>query len=477
MITDLLLRSLLPDSDDFPTPTTAALGFDYEGANIYTTLTDAGNAARIAYYAVDRLASVGGKWRYFDGQRWAEDESNEALRLALDAHTRIGNEATGLDQAEAKAIFSWAKSSLSHLKLKASLGIALAHLAMRQKDFDMDGMLVNCENVTVNCETGEARKHDPLDYITKLAPVTFDPEVECFFWHSCLDKWLDGNENLIRWVQKALGYSIVADVSEQVLFFLHGSGANGKSTFLQTILSVLGDYADQAPPSLLIQKQNNGLPVEIADLRGLRFVSTVEVEQGRRFAEVLLKQLTGGDRVRARRWFENYQSFEPTWKIWLAANHRPSVRGTDHAIWRRLALIPFTVQIPQSEQDPHLLEKLRSEKSGIFNWILEGCQLWLKEGLAPWPNEVQAANDEYRTEQDILGLFLSECTIEGADVPEKAGKLYSTYKDWADSNGHKAENNTVFKEQMLARGYSHKRTKAGHFYAGLKLSESDYEQV
>lgn len=271
-------------------------------------------------------------------------------------------------------------------------------------ELDRDPWLLNVKNGTVDLRTGELRPHKRDDLITKIVPVEYDSEASCPTWLAFLNRIMDGNERLIAFLQRAAGYSLTASTQEQCFFLLYGTGANGKSVFLTTLLAVMGDYGIQAAPDLLLAKSGESHPTEVADLFGARLVVATETEAGRRLAENLVKQHTSGDRLKARFMRQDFFEFEATFKIWLATNNKPIVKGTDYAIWRRIKLIPFTVTIPPEERDKSLPAKLRQELHGILAWAVQICLEWQKYGLNE-PQEVTAATCAYRDEQDILGSW------------------------------------------------------------------------
>jgi putative DNA primase/helicase len=278
------------------------------------------------------------------------------------------------------------------------------------------------------------------------------------------------SDELRRFFKKLCGYALTGDVSEHVLPVLYGTGANGKSTILNALLAAVGDYGMQAVPDLLVAKKGSH-PTEVADLFGMRFVASIEVEDGRRLAESLVKQLTGGDKVRARRMRENFWQFDPTHKVFMAVNHKPEVRGTDTAIWRRLRLIPFTETIPPAEQDKKLPQKLEAELPGILAWAVEGCLEWRREGLQA-PDEVRRATGQYRSEMDVIGAFLQdECEIgKGFRVPFTA--LYSRYEQWCEDGGERAETRRKFNARLKERGgFEARRSGPGgaNEWHGLRL--------
>jgi putative DNA primase/helicase len=257
-------------------------------------------------------------------------------------------------------------------------------------------------------------------------------------------------------VQKAVGYSLTGECGEQCLFLLHGHGANGKSTFLTTLMTLMNDYARQMPMEALLARQDNSIPNDLAALRGARFVSAVEADQGRRLNESKIKQMTGQDKIAARfmrcEWFE----FAPQFKLWLATNHKPSVRGCDEAIWRRLRLIPFVVTIPPEERDSALPDKLRQELPGILRWAVEGCSIWQAEGLAA-PSAVTAATDEYRDEMDIIGEYIKERCVMNPLGAASVADSYRDYEAWCAKNAEKPFSKRSFTALMREHGLQTKR--------------------
>jgi putative DNA primase/helicase len=279
---------------------------------------------------------------------------------------------------------------------------------------------------------------------------------------------MDGNQDLIKFLQKAVGYSLTGSTREQVIFMFDGSGANGKSTFITLVLSLLGDYAQQTPTETLLRKQG-GIPNDIARLKGARFVAAVEAESGRQLAEVLIKQLTGGDRITARFLYKELFEFEPTFKLFLAVNHKPNIKGTDHAIWRRVHVIPFKVTIPPEERDRNLGEKLKAEHPGILRWAVEGCLLWQKEGLGV-PESVTEATNDYRAEMDVIVDFIAECCEIDPTAKTKFSDLYRRYIEWSNENGQLNVSAPEFGQRLMEHGFpSDRNKKLGRFRSGIKL--------
>lgn len=466
-------------------------------------LTDMGNAHRFArLHGQDLRWVYEWSWLVWTGKAWEFDRTGEVMRRAkqtaltffaehekvTEREQRIAKEAEAATvqgdtetaerkTAEAKrvlalagAILSWARKSQTRARLEAMIALAQSEqpIPVLASEFDNAPWLLNVRNGTLDLRTGELRNHDRADLLTVTAPVDYDPGSECPTWLAFLDRIMNGNEELLGFLQRLIGYSLTGDVSEQKLFFAWGTGANGKSTFINTILAMLGtDYAAQAAPDLLTVSKGRH-PTELADLRGKRLVASVEVDEGKRLAEGLVKQLTGGDKVKARYMRQDFFEFDPTHKLMLVANHKPEIRGTDHAIWRRICLIPFDVTIPEAEQDKALFEKLRMELPGILNWAMQGCLEWQRDGLEV-PAVVAAATEQYRNESDMLGAFLDECTVQGETLEAKGGELYNAYKIWCEQNGIDAKSNVWIAKDLASRGYDKYKDRKGAHYIGLGL--------
>ena len=396
--------------------------------------TDMGNAARLVHWHGDKLlyCHPWRRWLVWDGQRWKPDDTAGVVRMAKDAVRRIYAEASKIHEKRKRvARAEHARRSEANTRIKAMLELAQSEpgIPILPDQLDADPWLLTVANGTLALRTGELRGHDPDRFNTKLVEVAYDRGADCPLWRQFLDEIMGSDENMIRFLQRAVGYSLTGDTSERCLFILYGCGANGKTTFLEVIRALLGDYALRTPTETLMMKRSGSIPNDVARLKGARFVSASESEEGRRLAESLIKDITGGDTISARFMRAEWFDFIPECKVWLATNHKPEIRGTDKAIWDRIRLIPFNVVIPEAEQDKQLTDKLIRELPGILTWAVEGCLAWQRDGLGV-ADKVKKATAAYRSEQDVLGEFIEDCCIEGNDKEALAGDLYDEYKEW-----------------------------------------------
>jgi putative DNA primase/helicase len=395
-----------------------------------------------------------GKWLVYDGGRWVPDETGEVERLMKATVMGIYAEAAKEDDdAKRKALIDYARRSESAKRISDALRLARSEpdIPVLPRQLDADPWALNVLNGTIDLRTEELREHRRGDLITKLAPVSYDPYAKAPTFEAFLARLLP-SEALRRFVQRVIGYAASGVVSEEILVILYGVGANGKSTLSNVVMEALGDYAMQAAPDLLMAKKG-AHPTELADLFGARFVTSVETDEGRRLAEGLVKQLTGRDRIKARRMREDFWEYDPTHTVFLATNHRPEVKGTDHAIWRRLKLVPFEVTIPEAEQDKKLPEKLRAELPGVLAWIVAGCRQWQQRGGLGEPEEVKAATTSYRADMDILAGFIEDRCVVEPDAWAKFSDLYGAYTGWCDEVGEKAETKRRFGTRLKERGF------------------------
>lgn len=445
--------------------------------------TELANARRLVTLHGENLRYVDQwkTWLCWDGSRWAPDRMRQVESWARSVPeslweqlAKLGKAAVSSDQEKALSrLAKFCMESSSSRGIAAMIGLARAErgIALAPEAVDRDPWLLNVRNGTVDLRTGGLRPHDKLDCLTKIAPVDYHHDAEAPRWREFLEQIFAGNRDLIRYVQRCVGFSLTGRVDEHVLFLCHGSGRNGKSTFLNTLMRMLGsDFSMKAPPDMLMSRKGEVHPTERADLFGKRFVAAVETEDGKRLAESLVKELTGGDIIRARRMKQDFFQFEPTHKIWLASNYLPIVRGQDTGIWRRLRRIPFTVTLAEGEQDKQLGDTLAAEAAGILNWALLGCLDWQRQGLAE-PFEIQDATSTYRSAMDVFGGFLQDVCIEDEAATVRLKDLRDAYESWCGENRHQPATARAFSKSLRERGYE-SFTSDGTFFRGLTLSDA-----
>jgi putative DNA primase/helicase len=436
--------------------------------------TDSTNADRLVKeFGRDiRFMAPWKKWVVWNGKYWETDESGalvhekglEMVRNIYDELLRTDDHRERLD------IEKYGMLSESVRRRKAFVEAAqwVSGMNIKSEDLDPDPWLLNVKNGPIDGKSGVFREHNQEEMITKIANVDYDPASDCPMWKQFIREIMDYKTDLINFVQTAAGWALTGDISEQTMFILYGSGANGKTTFLNTIMNLLGDYATSTPTETFMKKTGDQNTNDIARLRGTRFVTTTEAEQGRRLSEPLIKKITGNDQMTARFLYGEYFNFTPSFKIFMATNHKPVIKGTDHGIWRRIKLIPFTTRIEEDKQDKHLESKLREEASGILNWLLEGTERWKREKLKA-PKVVLTATDEYRGEMDVIGNFLKEKCIQKKELSIRIRELYKAYADWCDENNEHAVSERFFSMQIKEIGFEQTRTAEARFWSGLAL--------
>lgn len=437
--------------------------------------TDLGNAERF----VDqhghnmRHCPKRGGWMVWKKTHWSPDETGYAMELGKQTVRSIHTEAGTInDDTKRRQVAKHAYRSEQESSIKAALNLAKSdrRIAAAPSEFDSDPWLMSVQNGTLELHTGAFREHRREDLITKVLPVPYDPGATCPRWRSFLDRIFGSNRRLISYLQGAVGYSLTGITTEQCLFVLYGTGANGKSTLLSVLSALMGDYMRIAAPDLLLARKGDRHPTELADLVGARLVYSVETGEGRMLAENLIKQMTGGEPLKARLMHQNFFTFMPQFKLWLATNHKPMIRGGDEGIWRRLRLIPFSVTIPEEDRDPHLLDKLREELPGIFAWAVEGCCAWQDGGLKP-PEEVRDATRDYREEVDPISRFLEDVCVVPAGDSLPGAQLYNAYQSWADANGEYGLSRRAFDQRIEERGFKRHRTARVRCWLGLRLND------
>ncbi|MCP4306413.1 MAG: hypothetical protein GY788_16415 [bacterium] len=419
-------------------------------------------------------------WLAWDGQRWRKDSTGEIQRRAKETALAIQRGALDIeDHDRRKKRVEWGLKTESAYLLRTMVDLATTEpgIPITVEALDAGPALMTVNNGTLDLDTCELRAHDPKDLITKLAEVEYDPDPVSPIWEQTLLRIFDGVTAMVEYFQRVCGYCLRGDNQEQVMFVLWGSGANGKSTVIETLRCVLGEYAQQAPADALLKKRGQGGPSpELARMRGARLVVTNETEGGRALSEVTVKQLTGGDTVTARQLYKEYVEFRPDATFFLVTNHLPKVSDTDEGIWRRLQVVPFAVTIPKAEQDGTLHAKLLEERAGIFAWMVEGLREWHRQGLNPPPQVTQASGD-YRDSMDVVGAFLDECCVEDPDAKVGSTQLYEAFKKWAEDSGNESLAQKDFSERLVEREYEKRNYGKEQLrtWFGLALSEPEGE--
>ena len=373
-----------------------------------------------------------------------------------------------LGQAALSLLASRIRAMVELARTESGIPVAVSKL-------DSDPWILNALNGTIDLRTGDLSPHDPEQLITKLLPADYDPVAYSPIWAQFLDSVFKSDSEVKRFVQRAVGYSLTASTREQVMFVAYGDGSNGKSTFLETVRELLADYGQQAPTEMLLDRRDAGIPNDIARLRGVRFVSAVETSEGKRLAEATVKQLTGGDTISARFMRGEWFDFRPTAKIWMATNHRPTIRGIDHGIWRRLLVIPFEQQFDDASRDNDLMLKLRNELPGILTWAVEGCLEWQRDGLGV-PETIRDAMTDYRNDQDTVGRFLDECCEVNPNGWVPAADLYEAYRRWSVSQGESLLAQRQFGMRLSHRGLVREKLGPQRRWAWRSLALVDFNQ-
>jgi putative DNA primase/helicase len=398
-----------------------------------------------------------GTWLRWDGTRWVFEKTLAAYDLARAVARDFANACPHIDDkkkiASAKTVAAIERLARSDRRHAATVDI-----------WDADPWLLNTPTGIVNLRTGMMLPHDPLAYMTKITPAA--PDGTCPRWRQFLAEITDNDEELQRFLQRIAGYSLTGTTRDHALFFFYGTGGNGKGVFLNTLSAVFGDYAAVAPMEAFIATQGERHPTDLAGLRGARLVTSQETEEGRRWAESKIKALTGGDPISARFMRQDFFTYLPQFKLVIAGNHKPGLRGVDEAIRRRLHLVPFTVTI--KKPDRHLPEKLREEWPGILQWAIAGCLTWQSEGLNP-PKKVLDATDAYLGDEDALARWIEDCCVTNPGKWCPSSWLWKSWKRWAESNNERAGSQKSFGMALDGKGYERSKENDMRGYKGIAL--------
>ncbi|HTV90657.1 MAG TPA: phage/plasmid primase, P4 family [Stellaceae bacterium] len=415
-----------------------------------------------------RYVALWGKWLLWDGSRWRLDQTMRSFDLAR-AICRVAS--AEIDEPKKVKLAAQVASAKTVAAIVTLARADRRHAALAEQ-FDADPWLFSAGSATVELRSGTVREPRREDYFTKQAAVS--PSGDCPRWQQFLTEITGDEAELKAYLQRVAGYCLTGVTTEHAMFFCYGTGANGKSVFINTIGGIWGDYSVTAPMETFTVTRGDSHPTDLAMLRGARLVIAQETEAGRRWAESKIKALTGGDQIAARFMRQDFFNFTPQFKLLIAGNHKPGLRGVDEAIRRRLHLIPFAVTIPPERRDPKLPERLRLEWPGILQWAIEGCLEWQRIGLAP-PAAVRNATAEYLAGEDAITNWIDDCCERDRRAMVKRSALFENWKTWAAAAGEFPGRQKEFFAALESRGFvQHREPGTGQrMFRGLSLKPAD----
>jgi putative DNA primase/helicase len=434
--------------------------YDAETDDIIAASEDALALSFAERHAVDlRYIAAWGRWLCWDGRRWLFDSTLDAF----DRVRRICREAASeANEARVQTALASAKTVAAVERLAR----ADRRLAATTDQWDADPWVLNTPGGIVDLRTGKMRRARNTDYVTKVTAV--EPGGDCPTWLSFLERVAGGNRDLIAFLGRVCGYSLTGVTREHALFFLYGTGANGKSVFISTVAGILADYHTTAPIETFTASQSERHPTDLAGLRGARLVTATETEEGRRWAESKIKTLTGGDKISARFMRQDFFEFAPQFKLLIAGNHKPGLRSVDEAIRRRLNLIPFAITIPAAERDHDLIEALKTEWPGILRWMINGCLDWQETGLRP-PKVVTDATAAYLEAEDAFAAWIDDCYVRDPQAWTASAALFTSWSEWAVKAGEHVGTQKSLSQVLEARGFTYKHRRNGRGFLGLRV--------
>lgn len=456
------------------------------GAEIYCT--DFGNASRFLLYQDQfnvKYCNQNKQWYLWEEGygRWKQDITGKVQEFAKTVIRNIPNEIEHKNADHQDKLRKWALASQTPARMSAMLDLVSTDymVAIRIEDLDQDNYLFNMDNCTYDLQHHTILQHDACNMITKTCGYNYDINAKCPEWIKFLDRIFIGNKEkdvVIKYLQKAIGYSLTGSTAEQCIFMLHGSGANGKSTFVEGLRLLMGDYGSTID-SKSLTTDANGVRNDIAALTGVRLLSASENKKGSTLDEELIKKLSGGDKVKCRFLFHEEFEFTPILKLWWAFNHAPRLRDMTHSMWRRVKLIPFNERITDAEKVPieQIIKKFKDELPGIFNWAIEGLKLYQQEGLQDI-NSITQTVDEFKIEQDILNPWIVDELVVGDETyVVKTNELYRSYINWCEWNNERRPMSiTKFSLELKEREWKKTHMRDGNYYVGVKLKNSNKTQ-
>ncbi|MEV0440903.1 phage/plasmid primase, P4 family [Streptomyces spectabilis] len=430
-------------------------------------------AERFVAEHADHLRHVHGiGWHCWDGARWAVDEQRADVEAAVATIKTALGELDRLDGPKRTALFKDVRKAESATGIDGMVRIAsaLPPISTPSRALDADAYLFNTPAGTVNLRTGKVHANDRADLLTKVAggPVAAEHNAE---WHGFLARVLPDAE-VRAFVQRLFGYAMLGEVREHVMPIFTGTGANGKGTLRDAVMSAFGDYAIEVDPAILMESKHERHGAFKMRLRGTRLAFCSETEKGRRFAEATMKRLVGGDPIEANLMHRNPITFDPSHTLVMLTNFLPQVSGDDPAIWRRIHVVPFDVVIPEAERDPGLPDRLKQAAPAVLAWAYEGWLTYQAQGLNP-PEAVRARTAAYQADSDVLARFLDERAITNPHSAVKARDLFTAWSAWCHASGEQPGNEAAFADSMTKRGHEKTRRRTGQFYLGLMLAGTD----
>lgn len=437
------------------------------------TFDDVSNARLFAeeYGSQVQWHSEAGKWLIWERTHWKVDSTGFIWEIAK-MFSRSLHE-TSLDLAsvdEIRRAQRHATRSNNVHGLKAFIELAKSEYINVTSDcLDQDPYLLNTLSGTIDLRSGELRPHRRGDQITKISPFAFDPNAKCPKWHRFL-KTVFPDKTVRSYVQRVVGYSLAGVVKERVFFICYGVGRNGKSVFLDTIAKLLGDYARNTTSDSLMRKRTGSIPNDIARLKGVRFVTITETDEGKQLDDGLIKSLTGGDKITARYLFHEFFDFYFEGKLWLATNHKPVIKDQSDGMWDRVRIIPFSVTIPRDRSigKDELTAMFMEEAPGILAWAVMGCRRWLKDKRLVTPPVIENEVLRYRLEQDSIAQFLAEMTEGGELFQIENSVLFSAYREYCWRNNEDSMSHRRFSQTLMEHGFVQAR-QSKRFWKGIRL--------
>lgn len=443
-----------------------------------SNLTDIGNGRKMAELygtTVRFVLETKDRWLQWNGTYWSRVPQTVISGLSKAVPEAYAKEADGLpDGPEKTTLKKHALRSSSKLKLDAAVELFKSepNIGISMSDLDTHDFLFPAQNGVIDLKTAAFLKSDPAMLITQVGGTSYDANATCPRWEKFLIQVMNNDAEMVTYLQRVVGYALSGSTAEQCMFFGYGFGANGKSTFLNIVRTLLGDLGMQASSETLMEtkRSSSGTSSDIARLRGKRFVAMSETDDGRHLNEGMVKSLTGGDRIIARDLYQSIFEFKPSHKFFLASNHKPTIKGTDHGIWRRIRLIPFSVTIPEKDRNSNLEAELCEELPGILNWAIKGCIDWQQHGLSK-PKAIEQATSEYKADMDIVGSWISERCVLSPSHELSFDQAYKSFDPWCKENYNFSFSKKRLGQMLIERGFE-AVNRGGRKYRGIALNSS-----